>query len=295
MKSIQQPYPRLAKALGVPELYIKREDQHPYGSHKGRAIPLMIKEYRKREGITDFVISSSGNAAIAAAITVQKHNTNNPGSGMRLRIFVGPHIDAAKRERIATYVDGEQIVLEQVENPKQQTFQREKTGQAKNLRQSTNDVALMGYQTLADELGKIPKLHAVFLPTSSGTTAQGVANGFRALEKDIQTHIVQTSACNPLATPFDTAPPPHTKTSLAGAIVDRVAHRKAAVEEAIRHSGGSGWIVSDDQIRSAMDLVRECTGISASANSALSIAGLQKALASGWNCTGPVVAVFTGQ
>jgi len=41
-------YPTLAKAIGVSDLYFKREDLHPYGSHKGRSIPVMINNYYKK-------------------------------------------------------------------------------------------------------------------------------------------------------------------------------------------------------------------------------------------------------
>ena len=46
-KTPLEAYPKLAKAIGVNELYFKREDLHPYGSHKGRSIPVMIDHYLK--------------------------------------------------------------------------------------------------------------------------------------------------------------------------------------------------------------------------------------------------------
>ena len=61
-----EAYPKLAKAIGVNRLYFKREDLHPYGSHKGRSIPVMIDKYFKA-GDRRFANSSSGNAALAAA------------------------------------------------------------------------------------------------------------------------------------------------------------------------------------------------------------------------------------
>jgi threonine dehydratase len=58
---------KLAEVIGFSDLYFKREDLHPYGSHKGRSIPVMIDHY-VASGDTTFAISSSGNAALAAAI-----------------------------------------------------------------------------------------------------------------------------------------------------------------------------------------------------------------------------------
>ena len=67
----QEPFPALAKAVGLTDIYLKREDLHTYGSHKGRSIPVMIDHYLK-EGSKNFAISSSGNAALAAALYVKE-------------------------------------------------------------------------------------------------------------------------------------------------------------------------------------------------------------------------------
>ncbi len=298
MKTPQKPYPELAQKLDLHELWFKREDLHPYGSHKGRSIPMMIKEYAK-QGIHDFVISSSGNAALAALIAVQKHNQNN-STTVTLKIFVGKNIDAKKLARLHKEITDKNIVIEQVENPKQTAFQEEKnttsTGsvQAKNLRQSTDDLALRGYLELAEDLTKIPNLQAVFIPTSSGTTAQALGEAFLKLEKNIQIHIVQTSSCHPIAEVFDTTPPKE-ETSIAGAIVDKIAHRKEKVLEAIKNTHGSGWIISNAEIQNAVDLIKKNTDFTVSYNSALSLAGLIKAKQNGQNWTGAIVCLITGR
>ena len=295
MKTPQQTYPKLAMMLGVPEIYLKREDLHKYGSHKGRSIPLMIKTYAKG-GITDFVISSSGNAAIAAAMAISQHNKNNPGRKLALTVFVGLNIDKKKLENLYSSIKYPvtSIKIEQVERPKQEAFQAEKNSPdtIKNLRQSTDDLALEGYISLADDLNKIQKLKAIFIPTSSGTTVQALGQAFSNFENKPQLHIVQTSACHPIAIEFDTNG--DAKSSTAGAIVDNVAHRKKQVIEAIKHSNGAGWIVGDEEIKEARKIVRETTGIDISANSALSVAGLKKAIANGFEFTGPVACLVTG-
>ena len=66
MKTPQAPILKLSSALGITtEVWFKREDKHKYGSQKGRSIPLLIHEQYDL-GKTHFVISSSGNAALAA-------------------------------------------------------------------------------------------------------------------------------------------------------------------------------------------------------------------------------------
>lgn len=291
MKTPQQTYPELNDVLHT-EVYLKREDLHKYKSHKGRSLPLMIKKYTK-EGIKKFVISSSGNAAIAAGLAVENHNRNNPGSGISLTVFIGKHISEQKRALLKKEVSDPAITIEQVDRPKQHAFQIDAKGEATFLRQSTDDLALEGYLELADDLTKIPNLKAVFIPTSSGTTAQGIAQYFKEKNISTQIHIVQTVACHPIAEEFDEVPT-DVSTSIAGAIVDNIAHRKAQVVEAIKTSNGFGWIITNDEIKEAQKLVKDTTHIEISATSALSIAGLIKAQKKNWKWDGPVACIITG-
>jgi len=296
MKTPQQSYPDLAKALGIHTVFLKREDQHPYGSHKGRSIPHMIKTYVKRDDIRSFVISSSGNAALAAIRMAQKHNQNNPDKQITLTVFVGNNIEEGKLDMLTSEigVNSSEILLKQVERPKQEAFALNKAGTATSLRQSTDDLALEGHTDLATELYKIPHLSAVFIPTSSGTTAQAVSEFFITKDPIPQVHIVQTTSCHPLAEALG-ATGDKTEHSIAGAIVDSVAHRKPLVTDAIKKTQGTAWIPTDEEILSAQTLVKETTKIDISPNSALSVAGLQKALASGLVFDGAVVCVITGR
>jgi threonine synthase len=293
MKTIQRPQPALAQSLGVPEVWFKREDLHPYGSHKGRAIPLMIKDHRKHRNVYHFVISSSGNAAVAAAINVAKYNENHADKPMTLRILVGKNIDPKKKQVLESYATDGSISIEEVERPKQTAFQMDKNGDAVYLRQSTDDIALRGYFDLAKELSKIPQLTAVFIPTSSGTTAQSVAEALAQMNISIQVHVVQTEFCHPIAVACG-ASSSSADSSVASAIVDNVAHRKEACAAAIAQTGGTGWIVSDREINDAISLATQHTDVTLSPNSALAVAGLKKALTLGWKCKGPVACLITG-
>lgn len=301
MKTPQSSSPELAAALGLNgEVWLKREDLHHFGSHKGRSIPTMIDHYWHKEKITRFVISSSGNAALAAAQYVQHHNENNPEAPITLNIFVGEKIKDEKLKMLQEAIDPH-ITIQKIKNPKQAAFQLEKKGGAKLLRQSTDDLALQGYVELAKELDHIPNLQAIFIPTSSGTTAQGIGEAFSKLSQKPQIHIVQTTAVHPITDAFqDALCPTHAETpkelttSLAGAIVDRVAHRKFPVIRIVYDSKGSGWVVSNEEIKSAMELVKKTTGISISPNSALSVAGLIQAIQNEKKWDGAVVCLITG-
>ncbi|HQF57316.1 MAG TPA: PLP-dependent lyase/thiolase [Candidatus Magasanikbacteria bacterium] len=293
MKTIQMPYSRLSRALGLEyDVYLKREDQHKYGSHKGRSIPLMIKKYFKEDNITKFVISSSGNAAIAAVYAVQAHNRNNPIK-IKLTIFIGQNINPDKLKILLTIINDPNIKLEQVEKPKQRAFQMDKNSEAKLLRQSTDDKALEGYLELAEELIKIPNLSAVFIPTSSGTTAEGLGNAFLNFKKNIQIHIVQTTSCHPMIEMIE-----KTKTikekSLADAIVDKIAYRKENVAKIIEQTNGHAWIASNQEIKEVIELIKNTCQTKISNNSALSVVGLKQALEKKWKFSGPVACLITG-
>ncbi|MFH1946822.1 MAG: PLP-dependent lyase/thiolase [Candidatus Magasanikbacteria bacterium] len=304
MKTIQMPYSRLAQALGIKDVYLKREDEHKYGSHKGRSIPPMVKKYFKDDGITNFVISSSGNAALAAIHAVQVHNSNNP-SKLKLKVLLGQNIDPNKFKRLLKTISDVNVSIEQVERPKQMAFQMDKEGLAKNLRQSTDDNALTGYFELAEELDKIPNLGAIFIPTSSGTTAQALGEAFfeqdyLKLKQKPQIHVIQTTTCNPIASMIVkdesvSSSPTDSIKSIAGAIVDKVAHRKDKVVELIKKSEGASWIVTNEEIKEAQKLVKQTTGLQISTNSALSVAGLKKAKDNGFDWgDGVVVCLVTG-
>jgi threonine dehydratase len=292
MKTPQENFPQSATALGVPELWLKREDLHHFGSHKGRSIPQMIDHYWHKEAKNTFVISSSGNAARAAALYTQHHNKNNPDRPIELTIFVGEKINEEKLNKINALTDIH-IKLVSVKNPKQSAFQMEKNSGALFLRQSTDDEALNGYHELAKELDHIPNIQAIFVPTSSGTTAQALCDAFSTLTQKPEIHIVQTTACHPIAQEFDSEFVT-TDTSIADAIVDTIAVRKITLISSIRASQGSGWIASDAEIQNAQKLVFETTGIRISPTSALSIAGLQKALRHKKKYSGAVICLITG-
>ena len=196
-------------------------------------------------------------------------------------------------------------------NPKQSAFQMDKEGLATNLRQSTDDIALSGYAGLAKELAEIKNLCAVFIPTSSGTTAQALHEEFkkifqRRVSTDVtrhdfvksnpQIHIVQTEFCHPIAEAYHLFPIKSTSSpSIAGAIVDNIAHRKEKVVEAIKTSKGNAWVCGNKEIETAIALIKKTEKIVSSPNSALAVAGLTHAIKNKRRFNGPVVCILTGR
>src|SRR3989344_628500 len=290
----QEERPKLTLALSATNLgivYFKREDLHPYKSHKGRSIPFMIDWY-KDKGSKDFVISSSGNAALAALLYIQEWNSKNTDDALSLTIFVGEKIAQAKFDLLKSTAKDSHVSVTQTTRPQQSAFEASKRGKTL-LRQSTDEVALLGYATLAEELGRIQNLEAIFIATSSGTTAEALHDFFKKGGVFPQIHIVQTTGCNPIAREFE--PYPLQEISFADAIVDRTALRKEKVINAVSASKGFGWIVSNQEIADAVNLVEQHEGLKISPNGALSVAGLTKALSKNWQWKGAVVCVITGR
>lgn len=267
-----EEYANLAAEIGVERLFFKREDLHPLKSHKGRSIPIMMDHYIAK-GITHFAISSSGNAAIAAAMYAKEKN-------VELDIYVGKKISTKKLYALQDLCGGN-IRLHQVERPLQTLTQ---SGIAP-LRQSNDDTALIGYQSLAEELRTIPDLKSVFVPTSSGTLAQALATEL----KGVDVYVVQTTGCHPIASAFG-AMGDQEEESLADALVDKIALRKDKIKSLI----ADAYIIDNENILTAQSLTKIHTDLSISTNSAVSLAGVMSAVYTGEVLAGSTVCIITG-
>lgn len=291
---------KLAESIGITNpLYLKREDLHPMGSHKGRSIPLMINKYFA-EGFCELAISSSGNAALAAVIAVNEHNANHSDK-IFLTVYTGEKILKGKLLRLENASGGApEIIIKQTATPKQEAMMAEKNSdKIKNLRQSTDDTALVGYESLARELAEIQNLSAVFIPASSGTTAEGLYQGFKKININPQIYIIQTPDCHPFVNDVDeilnAEKVKNDVPSIANAIVDKVGHRKKNILNILKETGGAGWIATNADIFDAMSSVRLTENIDISPNSALSVAGLKKSVQSGRKFDGAIVCLITGR
>jgi threonine dehydratase len=317
-----ESYPDLAREIGVTSLYFKREDLHPLGSHKGRSIPHMIDK-GLADGIRHFVISSSGNAALAAGLYVKGLNEkvksakeNFDENCITLEILAGKNINTHKLAKLQALKD-EHILISVQDRPLQMLFQKTKDPNVRSLRQSTDPVALEGYASLARELAEIPDLEAIFIGTSSGTTAQALAQYFlkngHVHDKDnnknkenthttaVEIHIVQTPSCHPLITALEKSQQKMkseitSEISIASAIIDRTAERASVLVPLIEKTGSTGWIADNESIKIAQEIVKKHTGgLIISPNSALSVAGLINAVYTGRTWRGAVVCMICGE
>lgn len=287
-----EQYPELAKKIGISNIHFKREDLHKYGSHKGRSIPFMIDFYYKK-GDRKFAISSSGNAALAGAKYVAEFNATN-NDKISLDIFVGNNINESKLKKLRTLESDNTSYLRVLlkERPLQALNQAIDDGY-RSLRQSTDEIALAGYLSLAKEMSLNQELGAVFIGTSSGTTAQALAQYFIDNKINTQVHIIQTSSCHPIVDQFENYDGPQEK-SLADAIVAQTTERMPKLIELIKQTNGYAWVATNQDIITAKGLVSNNTNVDVSNNSALSVVGVMQAVYRDWKIDGNIVCLICG-
>ncbi len=287
----QKKYPNLAQKLNLPEVWIKHEYLNESGSHKIRLLSYLFEKYIP-QGEKKFVISSSGNAAIAACYYLEK--IKNPQ--INLMVFVPLAIDSKKWKRLQLARNNSpQIKIKKSRKAKQDAFKFSKETGAIFLRGSTESQAEQAYVGLGEEMAQIPNLQAIFIPTSSGITSLGTFEYFKKINQNVEIHIIQTEKTHPLAWDFDKEFKVKKK-SLAKAIVDKTAKRKMDVIRAIQESAGWAWVISDRELKTARKIIEINTDLAKiSYDSLLSIAGLLKAQKNNWKFNGPICCLFTGE
>ncbi len=290
--------PNLARDLDLKNIFLKREDLNPTGSQKDRGLAFEISAHLQ-DGVSDFAISSSGNSAISA-INLLK------GKPQNLHVFLSSNLSEEKIKRLVKSlpniaprilkhqdVESENFKFYFSPKPLSTAFYFSRTKNLILLRGSTDIYGFEGFKTIAFELKEhVEKADSIFIPTSSGTTAKGIYEGFKGKGINLPFHLVQTTKINTLVHKFDNDFKPQ-ECSLAESIVDRVGHRAQEIEEIIKQSKGTGWIVSDKEILEAQEILQR-NNISTSNESALTIAAIRKAKLKDWDIKNPIC-LFTGQ
>lgn len=240
----------------IGNVYFKREDFNITGSAKDRSLSLQIK-HLKDLGFTSAVISSTGNAAISAQYFCRQHEVD-------LTIFVSPHTHKSKLKLIAKYIVSDRPVSD--------AFKFAKTHQAYLLRQSTDPIALLGYQQITKEILKqLPEVSSVFIPIGSGTTLLGIA---QKLPISIPVFGVQPAAYCPIASVFDQDFVVE-KITLTDALGVKLLPLKNKVITIIKEHGGQGIVVQNKQVIQIQDHLLSHQIIT-SPEGALTLAGLNK-------------------
>ncbi len=264
--------------IKLENIYLKREDLNTTGSAKDRAMSLQIDSLIKK-GINKAVLSSTGNAALSALYFCQKAN-------IELTLFVSPKINPQKLEEIKKLTSNIQFSLKPISD----AIKFSKKESAYLLRQSTDPIALIGYQSIAKELQEqLPQITSIFIPVGSGTTLLGISE---ALSPNVKIFAVQSSNNCPIAKLFDTNFTPE-EDSLTDAISVKVLPLKNQIINAIKNSNGSAFVIQNNEIESAQKELSKHNVIT-SPEGALALAGLHKAVLNNYDIGSYPVVLLTG-
>lgn len=265
--------PGLSRELGRRFIF-KREDKNPTGSHKARALAYQVSYY-KSCGHKTLLVSSSGNAAISAAHYCRL-------AGIALLAFVDNKTNKAKINEIKK--TGQHIIF--CAKPINFANYASKIFSIPNLRPSTDDLSIEPYKSIAfeiyEEFGDSIDALCVF-PTSASSLI-GVARGFLQMQGELgdmkripKIVAVQTGDIVSIAKSFYNSTPSGFAESagVAGALGVKTTGRTIEAVDIIKKTGGTGIIVSDNEILSADEILKRY-GISTSMEGAATFAGAQK-------------------
>ncbi|MFN2252300.1 MAG: pyridoxal-phosphate dependent enzyme [Anaerolineae bacterium] len=278
--------PGLAEAVGLERLLLKREDLNPTGSHKDRGAAFQVSAHASaRPDLRWLVISSSGNAAVAVGEYAC-------AAGLGLLAFVAPSTPRDKLERLLD-TGAVVFVTPKAISMAKQIAQR---FDLPNLRPSTDPLAVEGFKTIGWELAGAMEGHesggprwpsgkgaveALFTFASSGTSfvALGRALAGRRVESGRtwrpQCHVVQGTGAHTIAGRFDPRPVTEGR-GRVGALGARKTRRLVEAVRLVESTGGSGWVVTDEEAEDALALLRE-RGVDTSLEGAASLAAARRA------------------
>ncbi len=277
----------ITSTLALESLLFKREDLNPVGSHKARSLAYQVSR-AWAEGRRELVISSSGNAAVAAAAYCRL-------AGIRLYAFVPLQVAPFKLAQLRRF-GAEVIVTGQAINAAKRAARRYGL---LNLRPSTDDRSIEGFKSIACELyEKVGLVDALFTFVTSASSLIGIGRAFRTLRDELKAlerlpalHAVQAGRITSIAGKFDQMGRPSRERSLVGDLGVKRTRRTEEAVSLIEESGGGGWIVSDEDIRRAIALLNQ-HGLDTSLEGGAALAGVMKATQR--RALGKVVCLLTG-
>ncbi|MHB1501554.1 MAG: pyridoxal-phosphate dependent enzyme [Candidatus Dormibacteria bacterium] len=242
-----QHAPELSARLQIPGLFLKREDLSPTGSHKARSLGLLVSDLLAR-GQEQAVISSSGNAAVAAA-------AYSRAAGIRILCLISPLTPRVKLEAILEH----RPTVVASPHPVELLHHAVSCWGLTDLRASTNPLGPTAYRGISAELADLGDWQAVFTFANSGATALGIHAGFLRLGSPTpQLHVVEGWPGGELTRPWYPRDEAHTPTEV-GELGTRRSRLAPAVRRAVRESGGRGWRATGAELEEMQALCHDLT------------------------------------
>lgn len=284
---------KLARELGLRNLYLKDETRSPTGSFKDRSMTVGVSKAVEL-GVDTTVTASSGNAAAALAAHSAK-------AGLKCYAFVLESAPEVKLAQIRLY--GTRVTrLRAAEKGKDPTVQMlqivvEKYGWYPCPSFGPfNPYQVEGPKTMTYEIIEQLDWNTpdwVMVPTGSGCLLAGIWKGFNDFrnidftESASKLAAVQPEGCAPLVrafkqnkSPFDIEPWDRPNT-IAGGLSDVFPWDGDAALVALRETNGTAEAVSDKEILYAQRLLASTEGIFAEPTGVAALAGLVKLVSLG--------------
>lgn len=258
---------RLAKALGVTELYIKDDSvNHPTFSYKDRVVSVAISA-AKEFGFDTVSCASTGNLANSVSAHAAR-------SGLRCFIFIPADLEQGKVVGSTIYNPEAVAIRGNYDDVNRLCTEiAQKYGWAFvniNIRPFYTEGAKTYGLEVAEQLGwKVPK--HIIVPTAGGTILPKIAKGFRELmkigvipEEPFKIYSAQAAGSAPVVTAIhegsDIIKPVKPKTIAKSIAIGNPADGYYVMKE-VRDTGGWGEMATDDEIVDAIQLLAQTEGI----------------------------------
>jgi threonine synthase len=279
---------RLARALGVKELYIKNDAfNHPTLSFKDRVVSVALSR-AKELGFKIVACASTGNLANSVAAQAA-------GAGLKSYVLIPADLEQSKVLNSLVY--GTQVIgihgpYDQVNRLCSEIAGKYGWGFVNvNLRPYYAEGSkTMGFE-IVEQLGwRVPR-HTV-VPMASGSLLTKVAKSYQEAfkvglvdEQPFAVHGAQATGCNPISTAFKAGtdlirPVPKPKTIAKSLAIGTPADGYYAVN-VMKSTGGSCDDASDEEIIDGIKLLAETEGIFAETAGGVTVACAKKLIASG--------------
>jgi threonine synthase len=279
---------RLAKALGVRELYVKNDAfNYPTLSFKDRVVSVALSR-AKELGFKIVACASTGNLANSVA-------AHAAGAGLKSYVLIPADLEQSKVLNSLVYgtnVIGIHGAYDQVNRLCSEIAGKYGWGFVNvNLRPYYAEGSKTQGFEIIEQLGwRLPK-HTV-VPMASGSLLTKVAKSYQEAikvglieEQPFTVHGAQATGCAPISTAFKAGtdlirPVPKPKTIAKSLAIGTPADGYYAVN-AIKASGGACEDVSDEEIVEGIRLLAETEGIFAETAGGVTVACAKKLIASG--------------
>lgn len=271
----------IGPAEGLGRLFFKVETANPTGSYKdrfaARAVALM-----REQGAHTCVATSSGNTGAALAAYCA-------ASGLRCRIAVVETAPMGKLQQMLAYGATIQRVRGFGTDAEvtRRTFERlqelgRSPGHALHISAyACSPLAMEGVESVATELAsQLPEMAQVFCPAGGGGLTLAVARGLQKAGHPAAVQVVQPEGNDTMAGPLRegllSARAVQCRTAISGLQVPSVLDGDAVIA-ACRASGGTGHLVSDEEVWTCQRRLAREEGIFSEPAGAVALAGALKA------------------